>query len=132
MGVVRCVRRGSCLLLPALKISVFVRWMVWSVGWLPGLGFLGEGMNVIAVVMTRCIVRFVPKEALVVRGSFGFFPLRCSGFGESLGLPVVFSRVEGKRVLEVWKVVNACLPPGHFCMTDWVCGVGANCIVHNW
>ena len=36
------------------------------------------------------------------------------------------------RVVEAWKLAIDCLPPGHFCMVDLVCGVGAKCIVHNW
>ena len=30
----------------------------------------------------------------------------------------------------VWKLRNACLPPGVFRMTDLMCGVGANCTLH--
>ncbi len=36
------------------------------------------------------------------------------------------------RVVEACKLASDCLPPGHFCMVDLMCGVGAKFIVHEW
>ena len=74
----------------------------------------------------------MPEEAFVVGGCLLGLLSVCSGFGGPLDCVGVFSVVDGMRVVEAWKLASDCLPPGHFCMVDLVCGVGAKCIVHNW
>ena len=99
--------------------------------WLPGLERLGGDVDVVVVVLTCCIVRFMSGEAFVVGGCLLGLFLGCAGFGEPLDCLDVFSVAEGMRDVEAWNLASDCLPPKHFCMVDCVCGVGANCIVHN-
>ena len=106
--------------------------MVGCLVWLPGLERLGDGVGDGVVVFTCCMVRFMPGEAIVVGGCLlGLFSGR-AGFGGPLDCNGVLWISECVSFLVAWKLASDCFPPGHFCMVDLVCGVGAKCIVHNW
>ena len=80
---------------------------------LPGLERWG-GVDVVVVVFTCCIVRFMSGEAFVVGGYFLGLFLGCAGFGEPLACLGVFSLAEGMRIVEAWKLASDCLPPSIF------------------
>ena len=99
--------------------------------WLLGLECLGDGVDEGVVVFTSYMVRFMPGEAFVDGRYLLGLLSGCAGFGEPLDCNGVLRIAEGVSVMEAWKLASDCLPPGHSCMVDLVCGVGAKCIVRN-
>ena len=62
----------------------------WVCGWLPGLERLKGGVDVVFVVLTCCIVRFMPGEAFAVGGCLLGLLSGCGGFGGPLDCLGVF------------------------------------------
>ncbi len=92
---------------------------------------MGDGVDTEGVVFTWWMTRFKLGRTFVV----GYYLLGLfSGFSRLHGALIcsgvlwVFGEV---GVVEAWKFANDCLPLGQFWMVHLVCGVGANCIVHD-